>query len=103
VFGDRIYASVRHLGIGAAPLLGRVLAHEVTHLLIGTQTHSTSGLMRATWSDSSLQVNSRQDWILSRQEATHIARGLNAWRQRSPAPVLDVAISQSQAARETTR
>jgi len=27
VFGDRIYASVRHLRIGAAPLLGRLLAH----------------------------------------------------------------------------
>jgi hypothetical protein len=97
VFGDRIYASVRHLGIAAAPLLGRVLAHEVIHLLIGTETHSTSGLMRATWSDSLLQRNSEQDWFLSRQEGTQIAQALNARRQGAPIPVINLAASQSQA------
>ena len=103
VFGDRIYASVRHLRIGAAPLLGRVLAHEVTHLLMGTETHSTSGLMRATWSDNSLQRNAKQDWLLSRQEATLIAQALNARRQGSPIPVINLAALQSQAVHETTR
>lgn len=103
VFGDRIYASVRHLRIAAAPLIGRVLAHEVTHLLIGTETHSTSGLMRATWSDSLLQRNSKQDWRLSRQDATHIAQALNARRQGSPIPVINLAASQSRAVHETTR
>ena len=30
-------------------ILGRVTAHEIGHLLIGTNSHAPSGLMRASW------------------------------------------------------
>jgi hypothetical protein len=33
----------------AAVLLGHVTAHEIAHLLLGTNSHSASGIMRAHW------------------------------------------------------
>ena len=33
----------------AAVLLGHVMAHEIAHLLLGTNSHSPSGIMRAHW------------------------------------------------------
>jgi hypothetical protein len=90
VFGDRIYASVRRFGIQPAPLLGRVLAHEVAHLLMGTQTHSETGLMRAHWSHHSLQRNRKQDWLLSHSETMQMVQALSARTSWSKRPVIPV-------------
>lgn len=35
-------------------ILGSVMAHEMGHLLLGVNSHSTSGLMQARWSGSAL-------------------------------------------------
>jgi len=50
VFYDnaRDYAARQHLDL--VPLLGHVLAHELGHLLLGTDSHSSRGLMCALWS-----------------------------------------------------
>lgn len=45
-----------------AVLLGRAIAHEVGHLLIGTPSHSPYGLMRALWTQRELRGNSAEDW-----------------------------------------
>lgn len=39
-------------------VLGRVLAHEVTHLLLPGEGHSDQGLMRAEWSTDDLTLTS---------------------------------------------
>lgn len=39
-------------------ILGRVMAHEVTHLLLAGQPHSDTGLMRGTWSTEDLGMGS---------------------------------------------
>jgi hypothetical protein len=63
---------------GADPsvLLGRAIAHEVGHLLIGTPDHSSHGLMRALWSQSELRGNRSSDWDFSVDEAELMRRGL---------------------------
>jgi hypothetical protein len=33
----------------ASVLLGHIMAHEIAHLLLGTNSHSASGIMRAHW------------------------------------------------------
>ena len=45
-----------------AMVLGRAMAHEVGHLLIGTPAHSPHGLMRALWTQRELRGNSADDW-----------------------------------------
>jgi hypothetical protein len=38
-----------HLPLGEAELLGSVIAHEVGHLLLGTEWHSHEGIMQGRW------------------------------------------------------
>jgi hypothetical protein len=57
IFYDRMLALRTH----ARPLpfiLGRVLAHEITHLLLPSDSHSDFGLMRGQWSADDLRTES---------------------------------------------
>jgi hypothetical protein len=57
LFYDRI-AALRTEKRFLYPMLGRVLAHEITHLLLPNENHSEFGLMRGQWSTSDLIVTS---------------------------------------------
>ena len=46
-------------------LLGRTMAHEIGHLLLGSNHHGRRGLMRARWSREELQRNRAEDWRFS--------------------------------------
>lgn len=48
-----------------ATMIGRLMAHEVGHLLLGTNNHSSGGLMREIWTLAELTRNSAQDWTFS--------------------------------------
>jgi hypothetical protein len=62
VYADRVLALTRQAGTNAKLLLGRAIAHELGHLLMGTTRHSDAGLMRASWSLTDLQRNHHADW-----------------------------------------
>jgi hypothetical protein len=68
VFGDRVSATAKELRISGGTLLGRVIAHELGHLLLGTTAHSANGLMRSHWSERLLRVNVPNDWKFSSDE-----------------------------------
>jgi hypothetical protein len=70
IFADRVLSAGSRTGADAAVLLGRAVAHEVGHLLIGSAAHSTRGLMRARWSDDELRKNQERDWLFSPRQAT---------------------------------
>jgi hypothetical protein len=63
---------------GAAPslLLGRAIAHELGHQLLGTSEHSSTGLMRAFWTQSELRGDREADWRFSPQEIMLMQRTL---------------------------
>ena len=63
---------------GTSPglVLGRAIAHEVGHLLIGTARHSPHGLMRALWSQKELQLNRAEDWQFSGSDLSQIRRSI---------------------------
>jgi hypothetical protein len=52
-----------HVGLGA--LLGHVMAHEIAHLLLGTNAHSPLGIMRAHWDERDLANISRGQLLFS--------------------------------------
>ena len=71
IFIDRTGRLANDLGIDHRTLLGRAIAHELGHLLLGTSTHG-AGLMRETWSHGELQGRRRSDWHLDPLDASTI-------------------------------
>lgn len=69
VYYDRVAALAQASDADRVCLLGRVIAHEIGHLLMGTNQHSTRGLMRAVWSKLELQRDIPLDWQFSDQDA----------------------------------
>jgi hypothetical protein len=87
VYADRINDLAAHAGVNAGTLLGRAIAHEIGHLLLGTAGHSTGGLMRAVWADRDLKRDAAADWTFSQDEVARINRGL-ATRRCMPCSVI---------------
>jgi hypothetical protein len=69
VFADRVASTSDRAGANARGVMGRVIAHEIGHLLIGTNQHSTNGLMRANWTDLELRRPIGLEWHFSASEA----------------------------------
>lgn len=53
-------------------LLGRAIAHEIGHLLLGSAAHPQSGLMRALWSREELRGLKPAHWRFSAREAAQM-------------------------------
>ena len=56
VYYQNLALSSNHPQLSDADMLGFVIAHELGHLLLGSNSHSPSGLMRARWDASALQA-----------------------------------------------
>ena len=78
IYSDRINMVASRTGVDAGTLLGRAVAHEIGHLLLGTARHSASGLMRAFWSDRELERGMTADWTFSPDEVEGIVRSFAA-------------------------
>jgi hypothetical protein len=78
VFADRVESLAADAGINRGALFGRVMAHEIGHLLLGRTGHSRHGLMRALWLTTELRRNDPIDWMFSNREAADMRRHLAA-------------------------
>jgi hypothetical protein len=78
VFPDRVQLIAHVAGVDGATVLGRVVAHEAGHLLLGAATHAERGLMRGFWSPQSLQHGTPDDWRFSTSESASMRNGLLA-------------------------
>ncbi|PWT85515.1 MAG: hypothetical protein C5B57_02785 [Blastocatellia bacterium] len=85
IFADRVHELARQAGSNMAILLGRAMAHEIGHLLLGTSTHSRVGLMRSHWLVPELRRDLQWDWFFSGRDAAEMRRRLAA-RSRREAP-----------------
>jgi hypothetical protein len=88
VFVDRVRALARELRIDEGTLLGRAMAHEIGHLLLGTLDHAQQGLMRGHWSKDGRAA----DWLFSVTQAERIRTAL-ASRINGLPPALALARS----------
>jgi hypothetical protein len=59
-----------------AVLLGRAIAHEIGHLLLGTAQHARLGLMRAFWSHDEMRGERPANWGFSAREAAQMRQTL---------------------------
>jgi len=70
-------------------LLGLALAHEIGHLLLGVNSHSSSGLMRSPWVPSDLCFTCRPKFVFTSEQSSKIRDEVRA-RIESPSGRLTV-------------
>jgi hypothetical protein len=73
VYTAAIAERSRRTGMPLATIVGRVSAHEIGHLLLGTSVHAAHGLMRSSWD---VQRLDRGDWDFTLDDAATIRRRL---------------------------
>jgi hypothetical protein len=91
VFADRVHALSALGGTDRGQLLGRAMAHEIGHLLLGTTQHADRGLMRGVWTTIDLQKDRPWDWALSSEEGVVMRRTLATRLRRTEQPAAIVA------------
>ena len=69
IFVDLVQSVARGAAIDPRQVLGLAIAHEIGHLLLNTNSHATTGLMRAGWSRAELRHNVSSDWRFLDTEA----------------------------------
>lgn len=65
VYVDRVHWLARRAQYPRAPVLGRAIAHEIGHLLLRSNAHTETGLMREVWTVEQVIRNRREDWTFS--------------------------------------
>jgi hypothetical protein len=81
VYLDRVERVASSSRSAAPVLLGRAIAHEVGHLLLGTGSHGARGLMREWWSHGSLRQSAAEDWLFTPEQSAALQRAIGAAEQ----------------------
>jgi hypothetical protein len=89
VFTDRVQRLAHQSGTDRSVLLGRVIAHEVGHLLLRSQGHGVSGLMRERWTDTELVRDRQDDWQFSAADRARLRQPVQVTRQTSTSSTAD--------------
>jgi hypothetical protein len=79
-FVEPIEALGKVFGVETRTLLGDVVAHELAHLLLGTNSHSATGIMRAHWQREELRAASQGSLHFGAGEAEIMAQHLGRGR-----------------------
>ena len=89
-YADLFYEQMRQLhrsdGTDIATLLGHVAAHEIGHLLLGTDSHSAAGIMHAHWTAEELASAKLGALVFSEQESRRMKARLATATQASKGP-----------------
>ena len=72
IYIDRVEWLASQARVDSGQLLGRAIAHEIGHLLLGTPRHAGAGLMRARWLTGELERDWPLDWVLSAGEGARM-------------------------------
>jgi hypothetical protein len=80
VYGRRVNAWADTARLRRTDTLGRAIAHELGHLILGTHDHSRHGLMRGVWT---MQTDARgfgADWTFTPGEAKKLRARVTSYR-----------------------
>jgi hypothetical protein len=78
-------AAFRQLSAELSTLLGYAMAHELGHLLLGLNSHSPTGLMRADWRAKELTFMAQGGLIFSDEQAQRMKAKLSTFAFRKDA------------------
>jgi hypothetical protein len=76
VYVNRVHWLAAQAGADTAVVTGFAVAHEIGHLLLGTNAHFPSGLMRAVWSRAELERAELADWLFSPEQGAQMRSSL---------------------------
>jgi hypothetical protein len=81
-YADLFYARAQLIHetsqVSVAAILGHAVAHEIGHLLLGTNSHAPAGLMRARWQPADLASASKGTLLFSTLESKEMRNKLAA-------------------------
>jgi hypothetical protein len=80
IYVDRVVTLAARCGVDPPTLMGRAVAHELGHLLLGTAAHASAGLMRASWSQAALRR--ADDWTFTDADASTLRKRVRARHAR---------------------
>jgi len=78
VFFDRAQQLCQDAKVGLPDILGHIISHEMGHLLLGTDSHSRLGIMRATWDNTELAQADRGRLSFSTAQSRAMQQRLQA-------------------------
>jgi len=76
-YANRTHATAARCGVDPYLLLGRVVAHELRHVLSAQPGHSPVGLMREHWTCDELRANRSEDWSFLASDRSAIRKGFS--------------------------
>jgi hypothetical protein len=80
VFHDQVVRFATEQRLGAALVLGTVIAHEIGHVLLPQHGHSKEGLMRAAWDANDWQRAGAGFLLFSSDDIASIRTTLSSCR-----------------------
>jgi hypothetical protein len=84
VFFDRIDNAHRESGTSAAGLLAAVTAHELGHLLLGPNAHSSLGIMSPHWEKEDLRRIGMGSLRFTPDQSSHMRLRIQDWQKHTP-------------------
>ena len=93
VIYDRVQRIAAGHGADEVGLLGSVMAHEISHLLLGRDSHVDGGLMKDHWNHLDVRQLASMKLEFSESQADHIRRTIEGDSQGPTALVRDAAAS----------
>jgi hypothetical protein len=94
VFYNRVQQRTNVEKISLAQVLGHAMAHELGHLLLGSNSHSSRGIMRAIWSAADIQRMTKGDLLFTSEEVGVLRSNAFARLNRPDSRALSGASSQ---------
>ena len=80
VFYRNVQRSAREGDASEYQLLGHAMAHELGHLLLGRNTHSPTGIMRARWSSPEIRTIAVSYLLFTDEQAQRMREEISARR-----------------------
>jgi hypothetical protein len=78
VFFEPITSLSMNSGESVGVALGHVMAHEIAHLLLGSSSHASAGIMQGQWRGRELLAASRGRLLFTREESRTMRAKLHA-------------------------
>ena len=86
VFYDSVEKLHRDWHVSLSRILGHTMAHEIGHLLLGTNAHSGMGLMRPNWQGQELWRIERGTLLFTPEQARSMQNKLGSSTERTLIP-----------------
>lgn len=83
IFFDRIQETAQTTRTGVGHLIATVIAHEVGHLLLGSHSHSSFGIMMPHWSQEELRRIAMGNLLFSKEEVRRMTMRLRSKRSQT--------------------